>query len=287
MPQLARLVGTVVKLAEKVSDDPQDDPVQLGHGGYADRVYVGLLALREATSDTYAGTIGRVESSPRIQSALGLGGETAGPPAESTLCTAASRLTAAFWRTMLAITTTLFSLSGVCAIDASGFDRSAASRRYEQRCGYTIRSLKTTLLVDVDSLAIIDVHCSTGKPHDTQIGWKVIKRNRDNPHLEVVLGDKGYDWAELRDFCRETGIRPLIKHREFTSLDKAHNARLDTQLYAQRSQVETVFSVLKRRFGDSVRARSWHGQFREMLCRCVAYNVDRALNGQNPTPSGV
>lgn len=287
MPRLARLVRTVVKRAEKVLDDPQPESVQLGHGGYADRVYVGLLALREATTDTYVETVDRVATTPQLQAALGLDDELAGPPAPSTVCEAANRLTATFWRTMLAITTTLFSLSGVCAIDASGFDRSAASRRYEKRSGYTIRSLKTTLLVDVESLAILDVHCSTGKPHDTQIGWQTLKRNRQNKALNVLLGDKGYDWSDLRQRCRDAGVRPVIKHREFTSLDRAHNARQDDELYAQRAKVETVFSVLKRRFGHTVRARSWFGQFREMLCRCVVYNVDRALNGGNPTPSSV
>lgn len=168
MARLARLARTVVKLAEKVLDDPQPDPVKLGDGGYADRVYIGLLALREATTDTYTEVVDRVATSPQLQAALDLDDALAGPPAPSTICEAADRLTTTFWRTMLAITTTLFSLSGICAIDASGFDRSAASRRYEERCGYTIRSLKTTLLVDVESLAILDVHCSTRKPHDTQ-----------------------------------------------------------------------------------------------------------------------
>lgn len=207
MPRLARLVRTVVKLAEKVLDDPQPEPVKLGDGGYADRVYIGILSLREATTDTYAEVVDRVASTPRLQAALGLDEELAGPPAPSTVCEAANRLNAAFWCTMLAITTTLFSLSGVCAIDASGFDRSAASRRYEERCGYTIRSLKTTLLVDIESLAILDVHCSTGKPHDTQIGRQVVNRNRENAAVDVLLGDKGYDWSDLRQRCREAGIR--------------------------------------------------------------------------------
>lgn len=287
MPQLARLVQTVVNLAEKVVDDPQPDAVQLGDGGYADRVYVGVLVLRERTTETYDEVVDRIKTAPLLRAALGIDGDPAGPPAGSTVCEAANRLSSAFWRTVLALTTTLFSLSGVCAIDASGFGRSLASRRYERRSGYRMQSLKTTLLVDVESLAILDVHCSTGKPHDTQIGWQVIKRNRDNPALNVLLGDKGYDWDDLRQRCREADIRPVIKHREFSSLDRAHNARLDDDLYAQRSQVETVFSVLKRRFGKTVRARTWFGQFREMLCRCVAYNVDRALNARNATPSGV
>lgn len=62
---------------------------------------------------------------------------------------------------------------------------------------------------------------------------------------------------------------------------------MDDDLYAQRVKVETVFSVLQRRFGKTVRARSWFGQIREMLCRCVVYNVEWALYGEKPTPSGV
>lgn len=43
-----------MKLAEKVLDEPQPESVKLGDSGYADRVYIGILSLREATTDTYA-----------------------------------------------------------------------------------------------------------------------------------------------------------------------------------------------------------------------------------------
>lgn len=288
MARLTRLVRQVVKFAEKVVDALQPAAVQLGDGGYADRVYVGVLARREATTDTYEQDVNRIRTAPLLQSALGLADDPAGPPASSTVCEAADRLSTAFWRTILALTTTLFNLSGVCGIRRSGSGCSAASRRYERRSDYCMRSLKTTLLVDVESLAILDVHCAAGKPHDTQIGWQIVKRNRDTTAVETLLSDKGYDWDELRQRCYDASIRPVIKHREFDSLDRAHNARLDDdELYRQRSQAETVFSVLKRRFGNTVRDRTWFGQFREMLCWCVVYNVDRALNAGNLTPSGV
>ncbi len=54
--------------------------------------------------------------------------------------------------------------------------------------------------------------------------------------------------------AHEYGIRPLIKHREFSSLRKAWNARLDSKLYGQRSQSETVNSRLKRKYGAFVRS---------------------------------
>ncbi len=56
---------------------------------------------------------------------------------------------------------------------------------------------------------------------------------------------------------------------EFTSLHRAWNARLDTDLYGQRSQSETVNSTLKRKYGAFVRSRRWWKQFRELTIACL------------------
>jgi IS5 family transposase len=45
------------------------------------------------------------------------------------------------------------------------------------------------------------------------------------------MADKGYDWIDLRSKLRSNGVRPVIKHREFDSLDAAYNARLDDDVY--------------------------------------------------------
>ena len=101
-----------------------------------------------------------------------------------------------------------------------------------------------TLLVDIESHAVVDLHCTTRKTHDTQIGMQVARRNAED--LQVLLGDKGYDWQDLREYLRAQGVRPVIKHREFTSLDKAHNARMDADLYGQRAISESVNSSIKQ-----------------------------------------
>ena len=44
--------------------------------------------------------------------------------------------------------------SGVAAIDASGFQRDQTSHHYRNRANYSFQSLKTTILIDVNSLAI-------------------------------------------------------------------------------------------------------------------------------------
>ncbi len=56
-------------------------------------------------------------------------------------------------------------------------------------------------------------------------------------------------------------------------LDHAHNARMDSDRYHQRSMSETVFSSIKRTLGADVRARSWWLEFREMLRKSTVYNL--------------
>jgi hypothetical protein len=70
---------------------------------------------------------------------------------------------------------------------------------------------------------------------------------------------------------------PLIKLREFSSLYKAWNARLDADLYGQRNQNETVNSRLKRKYGAFVRSRHWWKQFRELVVGCLTHNIDKSL----------
>lgn len=77
--------------------------------------------------------------------------------------------------------------------------------------------------------------------------------------------------------ARKNGVRPLIKHREFSSLQKVWNARLDTEIYGQRSQSKTVNSRLKRRYGAFARSRCWWKQFRELALACIVHNLDRTL----------
>ena len=181
----------------------------------------------------------------------------------------------AVWRVLLNLSVTLLPTNGVVGIDASGFDRSHASKPYTKRAKLTIQQLKVTLLVDTRSNAILDVHVTTTRKHDSKIAPSLIKRNTGE--VTVLLGDKGYDDQKIRTLACEVGVRPLIKHREFSSLHKAWNARLDAGLYGQRSQNETVNSRLKRKYGAFVRSRYWWKQFRELVVGCLTHNIDKAL----------
>lgn len=43
--------------------------------------------------------------------------------------------------------------------------------------------------------------------------------------------------------------------------------------YHKRSNVESVFSMVKGKFGDSVRSKSDVGQINEVLCKVLCHNI--------------
>jgi len=92
-------------------------------------------------------------------------------------------------------------------------DRIAASQHYAKRTNYTFKAVKTTILVDCATGSILDIHCSMTQPHDSQVGWQLLKRNLAN--LSIATADKGYDWWLLRNRWRAEGVKPLNRAREF------------------------------------------------------------------------
>ena len=63
----------------------------------------------------------------------------------------------------------MYDLVDVQAIDETGVDRIQASQHYAKRTDHMFSAVKTTLLVDCDTSAILDIHCSMEHPHDTQV----------------------------------------------------------------------------------------------------------------------
>ena len=275
--QITRFVSTCAQLAKETVGGCPSPALARGEGGFADWVMLSILCLREREEETFRSVVDKLKVMGPIRAVLDL--ELSDLPDPSTVCKATDRVTMALCRRFLRKSLTLFELGDVAAIDASGFDRVAASRRYALRTDYRFLAMKTTLLTDCESGAILDIHCTTSRPHDTQIGWQVLTRNLDR--IRTITADKGYDWADLRDVLRENDVRPVIKHREFDSLDKAHNARIVEEVYHRRSVAECSFRVIKQRYGDRLRARTWYRQFRELTLKAAVKNIDKGIGASH------
>jgi len=213
------------------------------------RQHVVLLCLKVKKTTTYRNLVDELIEMPCVRDALNLGSI----PAPSTLCKAFDRLEMAVWRVLLNVSLADLPLNGITGIDASGFEQAHASTHYTKRTNLTIQHLETTLLVDTATNAILGIHVTTTRKHDTQITPQVVKRNGQS--ITVLTDDKGYDDQKLHRLARDHDIRPFIKHHEFTSLHKAWNARLSSELYHRRKMNETVNAAIKKKFGAFVRLR--------------------------------
>ena len=273
MSQISRFTSKAVTLAKNVVGGRGEVAAPEGGGGFADYALVSLHCLRIYLDESYRNALDLLSEMPHILAEIGL--EEGDLPHHSTLVKAFDRFKMKLWRVLLRLSSELHDLSGHAAIDATFFDRENASKHYCRRTNYRVQTLKATALVDTESQAVLDVHCTTEKTHDTQLGWQVACRNAGDLHS--LAADKGYDWMDLREKLREEDVRPLIKHRIFRPIDHAHNARVDGPRYRQRSMCETVFSSIKRTHGDAVRARTWFREFRELVVKCVVHNIKRAV----------
>lgn len=147
-PQITRFVLTCMQLAKESVVGRPSPALRRGEGGFADWVKLSILCLRDRENETYRSVVDKLEVMGPIGTILGL--ERSELPDPSTVCKAMDRVTMALCRRLLDESVALFELGSVTAIDASGFDRNAASRRYARRTDYRFLAMKTTLLTDCD-----------------------------------------------------------------------------------------------------------------------------------------
>jgi len=128
---------------------------------------------------------------------------------------------------MIYLSACLLPRSGRGGIDSTGYDRRHNSKHYVKRCRLTIQSLKVTFLIHQKHLKTLAVHITASRKHDSQIVLPLVEQYEGEfeEFLNSLCGDKGYDAKEIRDKLRDRGTRPLIPHRKFKPIDRAHNAR--------------------------------------------------------------
>ena len=61
-------------------------------------------------------------------------------------------------------------------------------------------------------------------------------------------------------------------------IQEADDTSYSKLLYNQRNKDETIMSVIKRLFGEHVTSRLVRTQNRELLFRCIAYNMHRVTS---------
>ena len=104
-------------------------------------------------------------------------------------------------------------------------------------------------------------------------------------HSDLYVMDKGYDSEEIHELIQDTlnscSLIP-VRNRKRKRISGYYRRRIaqsfDEEKYHQRNKVETVFSVLKRKFGEALKARIYRLQVKEIKIKMILYNISRMIS---------
>jgi len=168
------------------------------------------------------------------------------------------------------------------AIDGSGFETSHMSYHYANAWNRQDKRkhrsyLKISIAICTDSQYILSQKIRIG-PRNDHIDFERVMKNIK---CKYVVADKGYDSKKNRYFVlRNMKAYPHIPYRKMSgrAYERAGvKLKFDKKIYHQRSKVETVFSVIKRKYGSWILSKSFETQKKELLLRLIAYNIDRKI----------
>ncbi len=174
-------------------------------------------------------------------------------------------------------------------VDSSGFALSLYGRWFNPRKGkYGKRRLfkKAHIVSGIKSNVISAVEISEGFHHDSPYFEGLIRTTAKNFDMREISGDPAYSSKHNLDVIEELGGIPHILFKRNVT-GKRRGSRMWKKMfrffkenreqfmdyYHKRSNAESVFNMLKRKFGTYLRCRTETAQTNELLCMCLAHNI--------------
>ena len=173
------------------------------------------------------------------------------------------------------------------AIDSSGFGTSVFETWYDAKYGVTRRKclwVKTHLACGVKTNIVTAVRILDKAAADAPQFVPLLRETKRGFEIGEVSADKAY--ASLENFeevaaCGGTGFIAFKANTTgavggmFQKMFAYFLYKQDEymQRYHKRSNVESTFSMIKRKFGHNVRAMTPTAQVNEVLCKILCHNL--------------
>jgi hypothetical protein len=179
----------------------------------------------------------------------------------------------------------------LAAVDSTGLEAGHTSHYYVKRRSRVPAMWQTTTYRRYPKLSVV-CDCNThlilssvprrGPCPDVAQLLTTLAPAIQHTRIHRLVADAGYDSeANHRVLREQLGIDSIIPARHGRPTDKLPATKyrrlmkqdFDKVTYGQRWQAETVFSMIKRNFGDVVYARTYWAQCREMMLLVLTHNI--------------
>ena len=190
----------------------------------------------------------------------------------------------------------LKSLETNFAVDSSGFCTSRFERWFDVKYGReTTRRewVKVHLMCGVTTNVVTSVEIADKFAADSPMLGPLVRTTARNFKIAEVSADKGYLSKDNLDIVDTVGGRAYIPYKEGVNLGERptelwarmyyfyqFNRETFLKHYHRRSNVESTFSMIKAKFGDSVRSKTDVAQTNEALCKILCHNICCLIQSQ-------
>jgi len=179
------------------------------------------------------------------------------------------------------------------AVDSTGFGLQRFYRHYSAKYGHEQIArdyIKVHAMIGVKTHIVTAVTVTDRDRHDITQFKSLLERTAENFSVNEVLADKAYNSREVIAFIDNMGIKPFIPFRSNCAIKPNLKALAWDRLfhlysfksfkrdeflahYHKRSNVESAFSSMKRKFGDFIRSKTEVAQQNEVLLKVLAHNI--------------
>ncbi len=171
------------------------------------------------------------------------------------------------------------------AVDATGLELDKASKYYAVIRGEQTKKkeiIQITACGLIDNLMISSVRIARYTGVRNCDFLPVLEESTQLAKVEFVAADKGYDANKNHEYVEKTlKAKSCIKIKVGKYLKPTGLLRkrilknFDDKTYHQRSKIETIFSMIKRKYGAAIKAKSEINQVQEGYHKVIAHNLDR------------
>lgn len=174
------------------------------------------------------------------------------------------------------------------AVDSSGFSTSTYARWFDKKWGRECRKneyVKAHLISGVKTHVVTHAIVTGADVHDSPMFKELVEGTTARFDVKEISADKAYLSKKNLELVVAAGAAPYIPFKQGTvghkgpalwqKLWHCFQFNRDEFLghYHKRSNAETVFSMVKAKFGGFVRSKLAVAQANEILCKVICHNL--------------